>query len=349
MPVPMIMLSYMGLFATYHSRPATTVALVLLSALGFGTLACSTGERSTSTRHIALWLGGDVHVGAHTKPLLRPLQPYLRGAHGIVNLEGPVISGQTAAAAEAARSSTAQRLLNSAAALPWLAASGVRVAGVRNNHDTDLGTGGLADTRAALRAANIAPAGADPGFIDSAGVRVAVVAHDLSSAHERHTLGSLRADIERSIAAASARADLVVASFHIRGPPSYLPPQELVEAVDTALSAGALIVAAHGSHALARVERRGPAIIAWGLGNLLFDCACTSESDGLIVYLSISVIGPVEARRVRIDTAQVIAIDAGLLGAPATPASDGALTLDLLRSLGSQLHDRDDVQAQFLA
>ena len=284
---------------------------------------------------LTLWLAGDVHFGQQTDDLLAPIAAATAGAIGIVNLEGPVGMGE----------STGARLVNTADALPVLVAHGVAVASVRNNHMNDLGDQGVRHTRAALTRAGIQPADADhPGepalaVIERAGLSLAVLAHDLSPVREQEALGDMRPLMQQALAAARARADLVAVSLHITGPPSYLPPKELIEAVDLAIAGGATVVAAHGSHAPARVERRGTAIIAWGLGNLLFNCTCTREIDGLVVRVEL------DARGTR--RAQVIPVDAGLLGQPARPAEAAGLTLDLLRSLGSELTERAAAHAFF--
>jgi hypothetical protein len=245
-----------------------------------------------------LWIGGDVELGdGHAR--FEGLDRVLDGAAGMVNLEGPV-------------GSRGGLVWNAPQGLASLRAAGVRVAGIANNHALDRGAEGLAATRAALDAAGILTA--DRARLDG----VTITAHDLGEGLPDHLAAEL--------------AGAVVATFHVTGPPSYLPRPPLREAVDLALAAGALVVAAHGSHALGPIERRGRAVIAWGLGNLIFDCDCTREIDGAILRVSIDG-GEVAAR--------VVPIDAGLRGAPARPAHDPGLILDLFEALGSSPFGRD--------
>jgi poly-gamma-glutamate capsule biosynthesis protein CapA/YwtB (metallophosphatase superfamily) len=293
---------------------------VLLAML----LAAACGRERPET--VSLWLGGDVHLGDSQADILAPLEETLGelGGVGIVNLEGPVGPGP----------SSVERLVNSAAALPVLTRHGVVVAGVANNHARDLGPRGAEDTRSALLAAGIEPAGMDRvAMIRRGGLRIAVTAHEAPSPASSPALRA----IASAVLEARNRADLVVATFHVTGPPSYLPRPELVAAVDAALHAGARIVVAHGTHALARVERRGDAVIAWGLGNLAFACECTNERDALLLR--------VELTREGIHTATVIPIQAGLHGAPARLASEPDLIFDLLESLGSSPLRRDGARA----
>ena len=285
----------------------------------------------TSPRTLTLWLGGDVHLGATRGDGLAPLASELAGAPGIVNLEGPV--GPDAAA------STAERLVNDRDALAMLAQHHVAVAGIANNHAGDLGPAGISATRRALEALDITPVGApgdaddggDPGdgvaVIERHGLRVAISAHDLSA--------GVPAGLPDALARARTRGDALVAWFHVLAPPLYTRRPELRQAVQIALDAGATIVAAHGSHAIARVERRDDAVILWGLGNLLFDCECSRETEGLLARIELERDDSSNDPGVRVGAAQVIPIDAGLSGEPARMAAEPEVTLDVLESLGS--------------
>ena len=146
-----------------------------------------------------------------------------------------------------------------------------------------------------------------------------VTAHDLEA--------GVPAGLAGELAAARRAGDVLVATFHVTGPTTYLPRPELVDAVAIALDAGAAVVAAHGTHALARVERRDHAVIAWGLGNLAFACACTDEPVGGALA--------VELARAGAGAAALIPVDAGLAGAPARASTDPAFTYELLAALGS--------------
>jgi hypothetical protein len=161
-------------------------------------------------------------------------------------------------------------------------------------------------------------------------MRVVITAHDLG--------GGVPAGLSSELADARALGDALLSTFHVTGPPSYLPRPELRAAVDIALAAGARVIAAHGTHALGPVERRGGAVIAWGLGNLLFACDCTDEVDGLILRVSI------DRHEVR---ARIIPIDAGLRGGDARNGHNPSLILDLLDALGSSPLRREASAAFF--
>ena len=304
---------------------ATSVAaaLVLTAAGGIAYLITSVMS-ARDDASAELWFGGDVHLGDHAAAL-GPVRAAVEGAHGIVNLEGP--TGEGAAA------STEERLVNSAPRLAGLASAGIRVVGIANNHAQDLGTDGPAHTADAARKAGLLPSGGPAGaaVLDAHGVRIVVTAHDLRDGVPAH----LAADLD----AARLAGDALVATFHVTGPPSYLPRKELRDAVAIALTAGARVVTAHGTHTIGPVERRGDAVIAWGLGNLLFACACSRETDGAVLRVSIPRRGPIRAT--------IIPVRAGLGGAPAQIEPDAKLAFDLFDALGSTPLRRDHDRASF--
>ncbi len=284
------------------------LAGVLCLALAFSSCLCAPPKVTTSE----IWLGGDVHLGRGGRNVLAELVDPTVGATGIINLEGPV--------AERATKADGVALFNSEPALSELFDISAQIIGIANNHARDAGNTSEDATIAALTRSKFYPVGGKAGAVtyQLPTVALAVTAHDLTDGVPPKLLDDLTA--------ARSGADLLVATFHVTGPPSYLPRPELKEAVDIALRAGATIVAAHGTHAVAKVEKRGPAVIFWGLGNLVFDCDCTKEKDAIIARILFT-----EKTMTRIE---VIPIEAGLKGRPARPAKDPKAILRLLESLG---------------
>ncbi|MCC7535242.1 MAG: CapA family protein [Deltaproteobacteria bacterium] len=306
------------------TRPrAVTLGCVAGLSIALAFAACSRRPGDgASLQPVELWLGGDVHLGARTRRLFASKLDELAGAAGVVNLEGPVT--------ERPEPSSARRLVNHRARLGVLRSGGVRVAGIANNHRSDLGAEGTRATVAALRSAGITAAGdgaehgAGAGTFVQGGRRVVVAAVDLSAGAAN--------DLRERLAAARAEGDVLVVSIHVVQTPTFLPGRELREAVGVAASAGARVVVAHGSHTYGPVERRGDTVIAWGLGNLVFDCDCSRERDGLLLRVSIDDESGVRAR--------IVPIVAGLGGAPARRDGDTRRVLDLLGAMGSSPLDR---------
>lgn len=226
---------------------------------------------------------------------------------GVVNLEGPVATGGALSAGQ---------LFNHPAVVDDLSARGVAIIGIANNHRSDRGPAGIATTRAAIVSAGAQVADRDcAAQLTIAGRVVQVIAGEVD-------------DLPAMRAALGASADLRIASLHVLAPPSYIPDPTTIQAVDALIAAGAEVVAVHGSHALAAVEWRQGALVAWGLGNLAFDCECTREDEALVLALQLDGDGL---------SARVIPIRAGLHGAAIAPHPDAAGILTLLRGLGSRL------------
>jgi hypothetical protein len=208
--------------------------------------ACTRAPKAEKTA--VLWLGGDVNLGDGGKGQLQGITGMVQGAAGIVNLEGPVAQLQP--------STGTLKLWNSPQALSELAALNVCVAGIANNHDGDAGESGLQASASQLRARRISPAGGVAGFalLNIDGINIAVTAHDLTD--------GVPQGLAEDLAAARRQSQVLVSTFHVTGPASYLPRPELRQAVEIAYRAGANVIAAHGTHALGPVERRDHAVIA---------------------------------------------------------------------------------------
>jgi len=282
-------------------------------------------NESKETHEVALWFGGDVNLGANPKPNLRPLAEILKGAAGIVNLEGPVAASLPVG--------PGLKLVNAPGGLEQLREAGVRVAGIANNHAKDAGANGDGVTAEAVRKAGLEPAGGPAGaaVVSIDGMRIVVAGYDLTTGVPR----SLAADL----AAAREKGDVLVASFHVTGPDSYLPRPELRRAVEIALKADARVIVAHGTHVVGPVERHGQSVIAWGLGNLAFACDCTKEREGLVLR--------VRVKADRTILASIMPIQAGLLGEPAKLSSDPKGIFDLLAGIGSSKLERRGAEADF--
>lgn len=270
------------------------------------------GCTRTEASGTEFWFAGDVYLGGPRQVLDAGLDRELNG-WGVVNLEAPV--GEAVAGGDL-------RLVHRADALPSLVDAGVAAAQIVNNHAGDAGPAGAAQTRDALGAVGLAAfGGSDRAVVGGA----TLVAYDLSD--------GLPADL--SDALRDARPQIV--AFHTTGEPSPEPVPALREAVDLAVAAGARVIVAQGSHVFGPVERRGDTVIAWGLGNLAFDCPCTRHRDALA--LSVRLGDRVDAR--------VVPVRAGLDGAPAALHPDAESILDVLGALSPTPIERDDVGASF--
>ena len=154
-----------------------------------------------------------------------------------------------------------------------------------NNHALDFGSVGLADTREALDALGIAYFGAGrdeaeatrPLLLDAGGFRLALLGFSAvrSSVFAGESQpGVAEADYEDVIAAVQAatdEADFVVVALHFGTEYDPVPTEQQRLLARAAADAGAALVVGHHAHTLQPWERRGDALILYGLGNFVFD------------------------------------------------------------------------------
>jgi len=246
-----------------------------------------------------VWFAGDVHLGDTDPSGLIATRTLTGGEPLLVNLEGPIVADQP----PFAREGEAIRLSNRPQVSAALEATGVVGVSLRNNHMDDHGAPGRSLSTRTLTRQGLAPIDATPVQIEAAGI-VAVgaqVGEDLRFAEG---------------------PGLRVASLHRSGTASVLPDAATEAAVEDALAAGAQVVWIHGTHQVGGVERRGEAVVLWGLGNLVFSCPCTTQTEALLVGVEISDDSPGAVR--------VLPIRAGLHGADVLPSPDPDGVLDLV-------------------
>lgn len=296
----------------------------MIAAAIAATLSLSACRRAPE-KTVELWLGGDVNLGDGGKGQLQNIAGMVQGTPGIVNLEGPVSHRPTG--------KDPLRLWNAPAALAELSALSIKVAGIANNHAGDAGANGAEQTVKALRDHGILTAGgtAGPAMLEINGMVIAVTAHDLTQ--------GVPPNLEADLAAARRHSQVLIATFHVTGPASFLPRPELRRAVEIAYQAGANVIVAHGTHALGPVERRPRAVIAWGLGNVAFACDCTQEEDAMILRV---VVG-----KDKVVRAQVLPLQAGLNQRQAQPSPEPEAIFNLLEAIGSSPLQRQGSTASF--
>jgi poly-gamma-glutamate synthesis protein (capsule biosynthesis protein) len=176
---------------------------------------------------------------------------------------------------------------------PGLAHARFNVVTLANNHMLDYGVIGMQDTIAALDAAGIKHAGAGvnalaaraPVVVEARGMRVAFVAcvltpnegggfdiHAWEAGEGAPGVAVCDAALLReAIAGARRVADFVVVAVHAGTEYDNTPNAAQRELAEAAMGAGADVYIGAHAHVVQPVERRGAQLIAWGLGNFIFD------------------------------------------------------------------------------
>ncbi|MBN1139543.1 MAG: CapA family protein [Anaerolineae bacterium] len=148
-------------------------------------------------------------------------------------------------------------------AVTALRAAGIDALSLANNHALDAGQPGLSETASVLQAAGIAP------WLDETPTAMAPSLYGLALDDSAIPLDIAAA--AEAVAAAAAHADVVVVSIHW-GSEYQAAPSPRQQAIAAALAdAGATVIAGHGPHVLQRVEWLGRTLVAYSLGNFLFD------------------------------------------------------------------------------
>ena len=264
------------------------------------------------TSMVRIGLAGDVHGERQIGDLLRAGEnPLSEMAPLLSGLDVAAVNLETPAGRAGAPQSKAYVFLAPPELLTALAAAGVDVVSLANNHALDHGAGTLLDTIGRARAAGLAVVGAGanaseayaPAYLDVRGRRVAFVglsrvvppgwaatanrAGVASAYDERAALGAVRT--------ARANADAVVVLVHWGIELARCPGADLVRLADALHGAGAHVVAGHHPHVLQPIDARPTRVTAYSLGNFVwYHDRPPSDASGV---LEVGIDGPgVETR-----------------------------------------------------
>lgn len=255
----------------------------------------------------------DADATAHAA-LLRHVAPLIEDAHlTTVNLESPLIASPAADPTRPRPATFHQTkefvFASSPAAAVALREVGVDVVGLGNNHLYDALEPGVASTREAL-----ARAGFEPGAVVGAGAtpaeawrpairtvrgqRIGFVACT-SITGDEHAIdyvagpmkgGAARCEAEplaAAVRAARAASDLVVVMIHGGHEYGRDPSAQIQALTAVAREAGGRLVVNHHPHVVGGFDWNGASLVAWTLGNFLFDQTVwpTFESYLLAVHV----------------------------------------------------------------
>lgn len=241
---------------------------------------------------IVLHAVGDIGFGGALRPLTAPdgaADPFA-GVAGILsgadllfgNLETPLVEAGTPPASR----STAPGFGGDPRCARWLARSSFTIVSLANNHVMDYGLAGLESTTGALRAAGVLHVGAGPTLgesrrpviVERAGLRVGFLAYAAPGRHsatdDSPGAAPLLPDLVREdVRRLRPLVDLVVLSLHFGLIYSDFPRREDQALARELCDLGAGIILGHHPHVLQGIEKRGGSLIAYSLGEILFDPA----------------------------------------------------------------------------
>jgi len=169
-----------------------------------------------------------------------------------------------------------------------------------NNHSLDFGDAALSETLGILSSLGVPVVGAGrtfddayrPIFIEKSGIVFAFVAYSLSAADSLSlpegtvALATMR-EVARGIDVAHRAADYTVALFHWGFEDEHLPTERQVTYAHVAIDAGAQLVIGSHPHVLQPLEAYHDGIIAYSLGNFVFDSAELDRRQTVILRVTV--------------------------------------------------------------
>lgn len=261
-----------------HDEPAATLPPTSQDAAGTKLVAAGDVMLDRSVGRRILSDGPEV--------VFAGVRDVLAGADiAVVNLESPISNS----GASVAKSYTFRAPPEAVGAL---ADAGIDVAGLANNHARDYGQEALLDTIGMLQTAGIGAAGAgataddahSPVILERGGTTFAFLAYvdtAAEGAYRRETWEATEASpgvawadvvtIRRDVEQARETADVVVVLLHAGVEYSSEPSGEQRSYAEAAIDAGAALVIGAHPHVLQPVEEYGGGLIAYSLGNFVFD------------------------------------------------------------------------------
>jgi poly-gamma-glutamate synthesis protein (capsule biosynthesis protein) len=192
-----------------------------------------------------------------------------------------------------------------------LKCAGFNVFSLANNHALEHGPEALEETMCALKEQGIGYVGVGaslkegrtPLILSSKGAAVAFLAYCLVHDKTAYVSVDYPKGICDDVAKARTKADLVVVSLHWGSEYIHKPSPVQVRLAHDIIDSGCAVILGHHPHVLQGIERYSGGLIAYSLGNFVFDMwgRSTRESAILKVALSKSGVKDIEVVPVRIN------------------------------------------------
>lgn len=194
--------------------------------------------------------------------------------------------------------------------------AGFDIVSLANNHSMDCSRPGLVETMECLDEARIAYVGAGatpsdaarPVIINMKGLKIAFLARNawlperIWSRPDAPNSSYLDPDaIESEVRDAASQADVVVVSLHWGNEYYSVPTDEQVELARRTIEAGADLILGHHPHVLQPVEEYKGGVIAYSLGNFLFDSPFRNCRQSTILECRLSKSGVHDVEQIPVE------------------------------------------------
>ncbi len=343
------------------SVAATTTTTEVTTTTVKATTTTQPTTTTTARRALTVAASGDVlgdrGVGLFidkngAEPLFANVRPFLEESSlAFVNLEGPISDLGT-------RASWKEYTFRGRTALAGgLASAGIDVVSLANNHSNDYGTKALLDTFTRLRAAGVhyvgagtdAAAASAPSLLITPAGMVAVLAFTdiipggFAAGADTPGVNTTTPDRKKMIEAvekAAKKAKFVICSFHWGEEYTGRPNQTQRELAHAVIDAGADLVLGHHPHVLQGFEIYNDRLIAYSLGDFVWDHYSRETGETVILRVAIPGKGEPSFELIPIYLSEVTGVPSPVTGDHA--ASILKRVAGFSADLGVQLTIRDD-------
>jgi poly-gamma-glutamate synthesis protein (capsule biosynthesis protein) len=191
--------------------------------------------------------------------------------------------------------------------------AGVDVANLANNHTLDYGPTAFADTLSTLDSLGVGHTGGGlneaaahaPLIIERNGLRIGFLGYALYFApgtKSSWTAGANRPGVvagtptlvAQEVAALKAQVDVVVVNFHGGRTNGAKPTNQVRQFTRAAIGAGAALVVGHHPHVLQGYTNEGNSLVAYSMGNFVFDFMEGSQLETAILDVTLTADGVTE-------------------------------------------------------
>jgi len=171
----------------------------------------------------------------------------------------------------------------------WLKDAGFDVLSLNNNHAGDCDSVGFFETAFTLQSNDIMPLTEEPIMVTAKGQKVGFVAYtdfgrDACAGMSIFTMARLRKDLQK------IDAPFRVVSIHWGVEGSTVPSKRQRELAKLMAEQGVDLILGHGPHVLQPVERIGGCLVAYSLGDFVFDITKPPRTESAV--LDVMIEGP---------------------------------------------------------
>lgn len=251
------------------------------------TLLALSAVVQTQTKPITLRAVGDVMLGREVEKM--GVSPFRDIAATLKDASLTFANLECALSWKKGEGEKLYRLRASPRRSEWIKSSGIDIVSLANNHAADAGTGGFFETIFALGKSGVVSLYEDPVQIEVNGTKIAFVAYtdfrkDACPGMSVFSIAQLKADIIKMT------APVRVVSIHWGEEGQNIPTARQREFAKVMSGLGVDLILGHGPHMLQPVERIGNCLVAYSLGDFVFDIRKGPRTDGAI--LDVTIQGP---------------------------------------------------------